>query len=85
MPGPYLESNVGNNNASKGGVVPPPVSPTQEVEAEGVSLKPVLGYIVSKLQGNMNKNNKQTKNGRPISKINPSIKKINGRIKGRKA
>lgn len=43
------------------GVVPPPVSPTQEVEAEGVSLKPALGYIVSKLQGNMNKNNKQTK------------------------
>lgn len=29
------------------GVVPPPVSPTQEVEAGAASLKPALGYTVS--------------------------------------
>lgn len=58
------------------GVVPPPVSPTQEVEAEGASLKPALGYIVSKLQGNTDKNRQTKKTEDPSQKSIHQLKKL---------
>lgn len=59
------------------GVVPPPVSPTQEVEAGGCEFEASLG-LHSKLQGNMDKKTEDSS-----QKSNHQLKKLM-RIKGRK-